>query len=452
MVFASSEIQTLIDGGIKFLAKIQKKETHNTEYFKGEFTSTMTMDHSFPFLGWRGKFAPDSNNFTTASVYLALAQIYESNPQSYREIPPLLNLAHENMKLFRDGDGFGFWQFIPVREHVPHRLPNHPLVQDPNFKVRRSNNFFLKTLAFNFVENIPNDSDDTALGYIGISYQKKFHEAEPEIFNAPMEIPSSIGSLFSRYVDVDRIKFNPFNRIYGTRRLKGPTGSFLTWFRDERPGVRDTLPKIGDSYVPFGLNDIDCVVNANILSALARYDQLESGGGTKGACSFLNQVVKNKTYATCGMYYPNWYNYFHNATMALNNGALCLEENLDMLINDLLEDQFEDGQWHSYFNGEDFDEIQATAYAFSALVNIKLSHQKYHLQISTKLMEKINQALDKSYRWLVKEATRHDDKSVSWSGGIFFSGGTVVRKAVTWRSDAYTTALIIRSLNYYKKF
>ena len=41
------------------------------------------------------------------------------------------------------------------------------------------------------------------------------------------------------------------------------------------------------------------------------------------------------------------------------------------------------------------------------------------------------------------------EHSLSWPGGIFFSGGTIVRKTVLWRSDAYTTALVLESLVKY---
>ncbi|MEL7005494.1 MAG: hypothetical protein AAFN93_22595 [Bacteroidota bacterium] len=42
-----------------------------------------------------------------------------------------------------------------------------------------------------------------------------------------------------------------------------------------------------------------------------------------------------------------------------------------------------------------------------------------------------------------------EDKTSHWKAGIFFSGGTIMKKTHVWRSDAYTTALVIEMLNNY---
>ncbi|MFT4734099.1 MAG: hypothetical protein ACI9DJ_000797 [Algoriphagus sp.] len=37
-------------------------------------------------------------------------------------------------------------------------------------------------------------------------------------------------------------------------------------------------------------------------------------------------------------------------------------------------------------------------------------------------------------------------EGTSWTGGIYFTGGTALRNIINWHSDAYTTALIAGSL------
>jgi hypothetical protein len=42
-----------------------------------------------------------------------------------------------------------------------------------------------------------------------------------------------------------------------------------------------------------------------------------------------------------------------------------------------------------------------------------------------------------------------EQNQVSWTGGVFFSGGTIVRNILYFTSDAYTTALVAMAYQKY---
>jgi hypothetical protein len=54
-------------------------------------------------------------------------------------------------------------------------------------------------------------------------------------------------------------------------------------------------------------------------------------------------------------------------------------------------------------------------------------------------------AIANSITYLLNNTLR-DSSGVHWKGGVFFSGGTVVRKTLFWKSDAYNYG------NYFTRF
>ena len=58
--------------------------------------------------------------------------------------------------------------------------------------------------------------------------------------------------------------------------------------------------------------------------------------------------------------------------------------------------------------------------------------------------------IDKSISFLYSKKER-ENKQVFWKGGVYFSGGTVVRNMLYFTSDAYTTALVAMAFQKYLK-
>ena len=59
--------------------------------------------------------------------------------------------------------------------------------------------------------------------------------------------------------------------------------------------------------------------------------------------------------------------------------------------------------------------------------------------------------IEKAIQFILKQSIQ-DENGIHWKGGVFFSGGTVVRKTLFWKSDAYTTAIILKAFANYRKY
>jgi hypothetical protein len=59
--------------------------------------------------------------------------------------------------------------------------------------------------------------------------------------------------------------------------------------------------------------------------------------------------------------------------------------------------------------------------------------------------------ISKALNYLLSKAQNPNGK-LFWEGGVYFSGGTVIRNTLYWKSDALTTAIILESLCLLKKY
>jgi len=82
----------------------------------------------------------------------------------------------------------------------------------------------------------------------------------------------------------------------------------------------------------------------------------------------------------------------------------------------------------------------STAYALDALLNFGKIEERGTLS-----------AIEKAVRYLLHHR-KSGDNYMHWEGGVFFSGGTVVRNNLVWKSDAFTTAVILKALAKYRHF
>ncbi len=406
-----------------------KADGVNYSSFKGEWPSYMVHETSFFLLGKKGKRAYDSNNFTVSNIFNLLAELYLAHPEKYHHLKTTFQPALENIKLYLSKNSFNFWP----------RLPKNAVLIDKDdnpsnyLLVHRPNNYELKSKFINNAANVVNDADDTAISYIAI---KNFQEIFPdEPLN--IEVPSSIAPIFDEYRDENRKKIHFFNALNGV----GKTSAYLTWLDQEAPYYRpwEKLPKEDRQYVPYRTNDVDCVVNTNVLAALAKYQEADQALGYQNACKFVNKMIAKKNMMKkCGVYYPNKYTLHYTAAKAHRMGAQCLNPSMNMIQEKLISEQFEDGSFHSEWKG---DEIQSTAYALLALFEIDPKLQKNGSQKAAK----------KAIQYLLAKKLKNKN-GIFWQGGVFFSGGTVVRKSLVWLSDSYTTAQILTALQKYINF
>lgn len=433
-VLSHERANDLIGKAICYLQDAQVKETVGMTRFKGEWLSTMMLDKNFVLLGKVGKSADDSNFFTSVSTYTILADFYEKHPE-YEELGPMLDEAMANLMRYKrpDTDTFGFWQYFPKRSPIwteeEWRTGNISLI-------RRSNNFDIDLKISNKAENVPDDADDTALAYIAFYKHRilaKRGLVSPLTFHTPKLAP-----LFDAFLDVKR---ELIPNVYNWRgRGLDFTGAYLTWFAREIADIKYGFPKLDRVYLPLGINDVDCVVNANILATLSIYNEWDESVGKEASCKYLRKVIAKKKTKVCGMYYPNWYTFHYNMSKAKKLGVDCVDDHLPLLVQDLLKHQKKEGYWNSYkINNpkRNRDRIQATVYALNAL-----------LRLGDRNVSAVEDAIQRAFAYLLSKAEFEKD-SVHWKGGIFFTGGTIVRKTAAWRSSAYTTALVLEALSQY---
>ncbi len=413
------EIERVVDSSVQYLAHSQiKANTHHVS-MSGEWKNFIYFNGISVGKRKSGSYFLDSNSFVTSSVYELLAGIYDTHPQKYPILIDVMNLAVAGLSRYESNGTFNFW---PKLTNSLMKGPIHLPLQ----------NSFEK----NFT-NIVNDSDDTALAFRALTKHKKY-SLEDERFTSPFYVPLEMQNIFDEHRDHGRKKSHYYNNKIGDPKN---SGAFLTWFGNETAvGARSLvswLPIEKQSTIPFKVNDVDCVANGNVLTTLALNGSLEKSKGAQMSCRYINQAIKRGQSKECGSYYPSEFTLHYTVTKAINAGADCLIDSLEIIKNEILSGQNSDGRFVSSWHGN--ESIQSTAYALSALLNI----HKLNKTVDTQL------AIHKAVSYLLTQKNYDDEGNIYWKGGAFFSGGSIIRKKILWVSDAYTTALIAAALNSY---
>ncbi len=418
---ASERVDRTIQSALDFLWARQKKDGNQQRYFKGEWGSQMVARKGFAvLLTKKGTRAYDSNCFTTSSIVNVLANIYRSKIGSEQQakIRQMLQLALTDVLACEEGGTFNFWHRIDIPKHL----------QRPGKvnRVRSPNNFPYKKRLFYFFSNVVNDADDTAIAYMALENIRR-------ILGIDRKPQQQIGDIFSAYRD---LKSRHVLNIYDLVALRPKhTEAFMTWLsHDEK--IVPSLPNFSRQNIPMRTNDVDCVVNSNILTALAVYDELESTEGVEQSCHYLRKELRRKKFSKCALYYPNTYMFPYAASKALHAGVKCLRPVRQRMIDLVLARQKTDGSWDSFKEYDDI--VQSTILAVNTLLNLYQGEKKLLM------------AIERGVNFILSQV-QHCDKGDYWPGGIYFSGGTFARKKIVWTSDAYTTALAVEILVKYKQ-
>ncbi|MGR3811406.1 hypothetical protein [Jiulongibacter sp. NS-SX5] len=431
-----SQLQQVLESSLRYLEEVQVKKTVNDSIFEGEWPSTMGLKNGFLYLGKAYPYR-DSNCFTQANIYNLLAEMYLADT-SLISIRSMLSKATLELISYQDSLEFNFWKKLEPNIPLSRKGP-HP----EDYLAHRPTNFQLKTRFINNAADIANDADDTSTGNLALYYHNL-------IFDEKRQIASQ--KTFDLYIDRNRNNYHWFNFIH---KLPKESGAYMTWLAPEvyfkhwnfpwqvahnlvffLPGS-SCFPHPYTPYVPWGSNDIDAVVNCNVLYYLAKTGQIESAAGKDGVVRVLKHVVKKERWSRAGIYYPNRYyiHYTFSKTLPYLQKEL-KNESLEVLDH-LIASQNEDGSYSSRRKVNKKDILQSTVYALQALLNFK----KLGLDVP-------DQTIEAALNFLVSHQREDDDKT-SWEGGVFFSGGTVVRNVLYFKSDAYTTALVAQSIQKY---
>jgi hypothetical protein len=422
---------------LDYLENSQIKTTTKNKTFAGEWPAYMHMTNAFVLLGKSEKYR-DSNCFNMTGVFNALAEAYLQDT-SQVAIKKMLKNAYPELLSFRKDSLFNFWKLLPANRDLS-RKTNNP----EGLMVRRPTHYKLKTRFINNAANVAFDNDDTSMGNLSLYYYSK-------IFGENIHQNVSYAA-FDKYLDANRKAYHWHNYLV---KIPRESSAFLTWQGKEQEFKRWSFfkaamhnlvfylpssianPRPFVPYIPWGANDIDAVVNANVLTYLGITKQLGKSKGKTGAEKLINYQINRGRWSRAGMYYPNKYHFHYAVSRSMLAGKTEINTNGRVILSHLLDRQFSDGHFESRRKVNKKDILQSTVYGLTSLLNLK--ELGYDVP---------KERIDLTMNYLLN----HQNEDGSWNGGVFFSGGTVVRNVLHFKSEAYTTALMVLAMNKWAHF
>jgi hypothetical protein len=400
-------LKSQIDSALRYILSTQVKETIAGKQYAGEW--------------------PVDMHLTTA--YLDTTR---------KELLPTLKLAHEDISSYSDNNRFNFWKKLPPTRNL--KLFNEP---KPQPMVHRPTNFRLRTRFIHNTGNVPADADDTSLGNLSAYYNNR-------IFDSKNRLASY--QKFDEFLDEKRKNRNWFNVLF---HRDANSGAYMTWLYPEyeynrwnifKTAINTILifvpgstarPEAYEPWVPFGANDVDVVVNANVLAYLAKTKQLEKSRGYKNAVELMENRLNKNFWYNNSVYYPNQFHIHFTVAKAFASGAEALRKPSEIILKDILEKQNADGSFQSQSYINHFDRVQSTANAVSAMIDCK-----------SKGLAVSDTAMQKAISYILSQKKVKNDQ-IHWEAGVYFSGGTLLRNILFWKSEAYTTAAVANCFQRY---
>lgn len=419
----------------------------------------------------------DSNVFTTAAIVFPLYLFTDTQVQPHeRVISEMVRTAVSTFPRYKRGDAYNFWLMQDgITSDVPVTGPyNIPVkmtelmgrtlgTSDWGFKfwklVTRGldvpDRAWIDSLldkeqnpyGYDAAFNVPNDADDTS----AVVATQKIHAQ----ITGDTSVSPDMGALkvVTNYRDVPkRTKDDPRTKWKG----ETPTGAYLTWLKDENVDTFGT-PKTG--VIPLGVNNVDCVVNANTLFALGVTGATDWAGFQQAAEVMLT-VAKTKAWKEkCGLYYPQRMMFPYVMSRAYRDGGVrtpTTELAAEFIMRELLNEQEASG---AFSGGVDKTEHVSTALAAVTLMNIG-SEKAERMGRGADF----DAALEKAVAFLIRERKDYSLRNMDtfnrkgqqvsgkrlgyrWDSGLFFSAS--FWDFAQWRSEAYTVAIVTEALAKY---
>lgn len=429
-------LKSQIDSALQFIQNSQIKETVVARQYAGEWPVDMHLTTPYFFIGKKQK-AQDSNCFTISAIHNALAEIYLLDT-TRKELLPSLKLAHNDILGYNENNRFNFWKKLPPTRNL--KLFNEP---KPQPLVHRPTNFHLRNRFIHNTANVPEDADDTSLGNLASFYNNR-------IFDSKNELASY--QRFDEFLDVERKNRNWFNVLF---HRDGNSGAYMTWLYSEHEYNRwnvlkttlNTLlifvpgssahPEAYEPWVPFGANDVDVVVNANVLAYLAKTKQLDESRGHLNAIKLIENRLRKKFWYNNSVYYPNQFHIHFTVAKAFASGVEDLRVSSEIILKDIVGKQNLDGSFQSQSYINHFDRVQSTTNALSAMIDCK-----------SKGLAVSDIAMQKAISYILSQKKVKNDQ-IHWEAGVYFSGGTLLRNILFWKSEAYTTVAVANCFQRY---
>lgn len=428
----------------------------------------------------------DSNLFMTAFVTYPLYLFREpSIDPANRRIAAMRDLAVQNIESYRRDDAFNFWALIPgtytkdlrsgpfnipvkflealARAYINPKLSRvwsmvtRNMDAPPADWVERCLSEENRTKA-DALFNIPNDSDDTSTA---VAIQKLFvdcDESSPQV-KKQVRVDMNALDIITRYRDLNRSAED------GRDSWKGKdSGAYLTWLLSES---EPTFSQPEKGVIPLGVNNVDCVVNANVLFSLTA-NNMTNAPGYRECIELCARAIELRSWPRAGLYYPQEVIFPYSVTRAWRDGGMAekidaeslaiMKKAMKKLLGDLIKMQEENG---AFPGGEDKSNHLSTALGLTSMLNIGRD-----LAIQAGIETQYDQAVEKAVSYLLKKRIKHkvcfDDtlgvcldsrgrlekpKAYTWESGLFFAAS--FWDLAHWRSKAFTVSMVLEALSKY---
>ena len=433
----------------------------------------------------------DSDLFSSTSTALPLSLFDDGSlPADQRFVTGMLHRAHTFSHRFRKKDGYTFWTKLPpVEGTVPRTGPlNIPIsigrasaavaINDSFSDFARTSpdaprGFVTRRLFWKFFSGAKTPGRQLPTQWLAACLNPKTNsEGADSLFNIPADADDTalsaalwhlIGMRSSPQSFVDRQVLAGLERFrdLGRTREDGRddwkrrnSGSFLTWLASES---EPTFNRPHRGVIPLGVNNVDAVVNANVVYALALTDR-RNAPGYDDAVRIIALAVEKRAWPEAGLYYPQPMMFPYAATRAFRDGGARtrpMQVAMGRLLIDLLQIHADWAHSHplkkgGFPGGADSSEALATALGLNAMLNIGAPIAR-SLGLEERYQKAVNQSVSRLIANRNKSAARDPATRklsgrcvVSWRAGAVFASS--FQGLAQWRSEAQTTAIALEAL------
>ena len=417
----------------------------------------------------------DSNMFMTTAITYPLYLFDETGlPEGKRSVTDIRRQAVDSIRSYQHEESFTFWPRlagsssdkervgplnIPMKAgSLQNVFPSRRKTSNDNYSTWSTDLFnpAINPYGVDALANIPADADDTALAASTLELAAAFDGAD-------RPSPSLTEGLL-KWRDLGRVRED------GRDTWKGQdSGGFLTWLKDENVPREDRFMTPETGVIPLGVNNVDCVVNANALLALG-LQGLGDSAVVGDVSALMAKAVEQHSWPECGLYYPQRMIFPYSLTRAYRDGGIrtpAMKSAMRRLLFDLLREQRDlaaSSPKHAgaFSGGADPTYDLATGLALAGLLNIGegiaaeagvlVDYQKalvaavdYLTSHQEKVQIKFGTTFNRDNdRFLFPNPK---DKARKWDSGVFFSASNW--KLAQWRSDSYTAAIVLEALAKY---
>ncbi len=284
----------------KLYAYIQKNQIaeHPIERYLGTWPS-------YPMYDGARKEIPESNAFMTLQTLILLHEVN----QEY-DLPSIQNLFSSANRQISN-----YIKDAQQTSEPKGTIAFWPLLQDDEGNWIRS----FDTKWYNTsmrILNVGNDFDTSSQAFVWL-----YLDHQDKTF-----LDGFVHTL-SHFTDLNRSVEHPLNLQW-----KEPnSGAFMTWAEEEAPAK--PINRIMDL-----INDVDCVVNLNILTALSLYENnlatlpLPTRKAKEASCRLIHEIIQLNKEDRCATWYTRPSHFYLAYAKAYTADTFCLEEDKKLIL------------------------------------------------------------------------------------------------------------------------